>query len=85
MIALRKAHPALTYGAYLPQEGEPDSLFTYFRNWEDEKWWVVLNFSNDRTKFPEPPSGRLQRMMGNYSEMPASELRPWEAIVFKLV
>ncbi len=84
MIRLRKAHPVLVYGDYQSIATPHEKLFSYFRTWGKEKWLVVLNFSNDTTKFPDLTGlENGEKIIGNYPSINEEWLRPWEALVFK--
>ncbi len=45
LIRLRKEHPALLEGIYMPLTFEPQSLMAYLRQTQDEMILVALNFS----------------------------------------
>jgi oligo-1,6-glucosidase len=79
MIALRRRHPALVYGAYRDRLPDHPQVFAYTREIDDEKWLVMLNFSVDEVAV-DLPSGT--RIAGNYSDE-APVLRGWEARVCK--
>lgn len=84
MTQLRKAHPVLTYGAYRPFDTGNDSLFLYFRERQQEKMLIVLNFSDQVANLPNQVIPFLTtRLIGNYPEGKSpQELRPWEACVY---
>jgi oligo-1,6-glucosidase len=86
MVKLRRTHPILTYGEYLPQDGASEKLFVYYRQGDEEKWAVVLNFSPENINFPAVLSGqnRMKKMMGNYAGENVNIIRPWEAAIYKL-
>ena len=50
VVKLRKEHQLLTYGKYKPIETEAHNLFIFFREDEQEKLLILLNFSNEVTK-----------------------------------
>ena len=80
MIALRRAHRALVYGAYKDLFPDHPRVFAYTRTTDDEALLVALNFSADEVAVDLPPGARLG---GNYpDETPA--LRGWEARVLRL-
>lgn len=84
MIALRKQNAILTYGAYHPISCSPDSLFIYTRVGDKEKWWIVLNFSNESVKLPDLINTQVfMLMMNNYRSLENNMLKPWQALVFK--
>ncbi len=85
MTALRKSHKVLTYGVYLPIETNSEKIFLFFRESEKEKLLIVLNFSAEVIILPDHliPENALP-LVGNYStSRPASQLRPWEAVVYQ--
>ncbi len=84
MTRLRKAHPVLTYGAYRPLDTGNDSLFLFFRERQQEKMLIVLNFSNQVANLPNQVIPFLtNRLMGNYPEVKyPQELQPWEARIY---
>jgi oligo-1,6-glucosidase len=85
MVKFRKTHPLLTYGAYSPFDAEADNLFIYFREDEQEKMLILLNFSNEVTNLPEEVIPHLTtRLLGNYPERKLLKvLHPWEACVYQ--
>ncbi|MCQ4088642.1 alpha-glucosidase [Saccharibacillus sp. JS10] len=68
MIALRREHPVMTLGTYEPILDDHEHIYAYFRENEQERWLVVLNFSRTATVF-------------EYSSDIAAELRHAECIV----
>jgi oligo-1,6-glucosidase len=80
MASLKKRNPALSYGLYQPIETS-DKIFGYYRIDGKEKFAIVLNFSDENLTFPFTPIG--QKVIGNYTDE-ADELRPWEAVIYKL-
>ena len=51
LIALRRAHPALQRGMFLPLTPEPRALLAYLRQTKDETLLVVINFSRRRQRY----------------------------------
>jgi oligo-1,6-glucosidase len=84
MAQLRKKYPVLTYGSYQPFETGIDSLFLFFREWQQEKMLIVLNFSDQVVNLPDQVIPFLtRRLMGNYPEGKSlQEVQPWEARVY---
>jgi oligo-1,6-glucosidase len=84
MTQLRKANPVLTYGAYRPFDTGNDTLFLFFRERQQEKMLIVLNFSNQVANLPNQVIPFLtNRLIGNYPEVKSpQELQPWEARVY---
>ncbi|MBY0433675.1 MAG: alpha-glucosidase C-terminal domain-containing protein, partial [Cyclobacteriaceae bacterium] len=85
MTALRKKYPGLVYGRYVPVQTSEEKLFIYERHFEQEKWLIVLNFSNHRVNFPHGLSGRTtSKIIGNYGLDDEEMLRSWEASIYIL-
>ena len=82
LTTLRKANPVFSYGSY--QELESNSnLFAYYRQWQQEKMLIVLNFSDEVTNLPHEVQGLSKvKLIGNYSV--SDQLNPWEAAVYKV-
>lgn len=81
LASLRKANPVFSYGSY--QELESDSnLFIYYRQLQQEKMLIVLNFSNEVTNLPNEVQGLSRvKLIGNYSDS-SDRVNPWEAAVY---
>jgi oligo-1,6-glucosidase len=84
MVKLRKENPVLTYGSFRPFDSRVDSLFLFFRESQQEKLLIVLNFSDQVANLPNQVIPVLsKRLIGNYPEGKSpQELRPWEARVY---
>ena len=85
MTRLRRDNHALVYGEYIPINTREEFLFAYDRAEGEEKWRVLLNFSDNRINLPDnliPPTA--VRIIGNYPASAAGDLRPREAIIVKL-
>lgn len=84
MAKLRKENPVLTYGSFRPFDVGVDSLFLFFRESQQEKMLIVLNFSDRVANLPNQVIPVLsKRLIGNYPEGKSlQELRPWEARVY---
>lgn len=80
---LRKENPALIYGTYQPVDCEEERIFLYFREWHQEKFMIVLNFSSEVINLPKQVAIRGKRVIGNYPAGSADIVRPWEAVVVK--
>ena len=87
LVALRRAHTALSAGAYVPLTTEND-LFLFERRDDRTRLLVILNFSGDirHAKLPDTVatvrvllSTRLDR--DNESVSTTVMLRPWEGLV----
>ena len=67
LIQLRKQNLSLTYGRYIPMESNDDRLFWFERHHENERWIILLNFSDTpcTLELTVPPHAR--KMIDNYS------------------
>jgi oligo-1,6-glucosidase len=85
MARLRKENPVLVYGAYVPVDCEVESLFIFFREWQQEKMLIVLNFSDEVVNLPNQVIPFLNScLISNYSGGEyLQELRPWEARIYR--
>ena len=92
MIQLKKSIPALIYGTYAPVAKENKHVFAYYRALDQDKYFVVLNFSGDKQSFQtnNKQLSEAETVIFNYENKPAVEstgtisLRPYEAVVYKL-
>ena len=91
LIELRKAHPAIVYGSFIPVFEEHDKVFAYSRELDGEKLFVVCNFSNDNLTLDMPEQYQTQTLdclINNYqtvTELSAKlELAPYESFAVKL-
>jgi oligo-1,6-glucosidase len=94
LIALRKVHPVIVYGAYDLLLPDHPQIYAYTRTWVDQRLLVILNMTADTPNFtlPEEVTGaQYELLLANYpviAEKAAPEqiqLRPYEARVYKLV
>ncbi|MBB6022411.1 oligo-1,6-glucosidase [Paenibacillus sp. JGP012] len=90
LIALRKQHHALIYGAYellLPDHPE---IYAYTRTLEEEGWLIVMNFSANEPEMAWPEGWNAEEakcMMCNVSRRYSTDegamlLQPYEARVY---
>ena len=80
MIALRRKHPALVYGAYRDWLPDHPHVFAYTRKTDDETLLIALNFSPDDVAVDLPHGPWIA---GNYGDG-APALRGWEARIYRL-
>ncbi len=83
LVAIRKQHPVLMHGKYVPLEEGNENVFAYFREDGNEKLFIVLNFSDYTCEFPFPEQFDI-RLTGNYIDFIPGKLRPWEAHVIRV-
>ncbi len=88
MTRLRKAEPALVYGAYtLLDAGNPE-VYAYTRTLDNDRLLVLLNFSDAAQQVALPGNvdpGAV--LIDNYPEQEAadaSHLEPWQAVIYRL-
>lgn len=89
MTKLRKENELLVYGKYTLIQPEHQSVYAYTREWEGQKWLILLNFSETRSDFEyEIGSSIANVMINNYDEVAISgntlDLKPYQAVIFKL-
>ncbi|MEZ8601431.1 glycoside hydrolase family 13 protein [Vibrio splendidus] len=91
LIELRKAHPAIVYGSFIPVFEEHDKVFAYVRELDGEQLFVVCNFSGDSLTLDVPEQYRTQTatcLIKNYGEVSSLDaqlnLAPYEAFALKL-
>ncbi|MDQ0191877.1 glycoside hydrolase family 13 protein [Paenibacillus wynnii] len=86
LIKLRKENPIMVYGKYELLLPEHEYLYAYTRSLDNEKWLVLLNFSDtpQRVDLPAELETVSRLIISNYEES-SSEiemLRPYEARVY---
>ncbi|WP_122046152.1 glycoside hydrolase family 13 protein [Vibrio atlanticus] len=91
LIELRKAHPAIVYGSFIPVFEEHDKVFAYVRELDGEQLFVVCNFSGESLTLDVPEQYRTQTatcLIKNYGEVSSLDaqlnLAPYEAFALKL-
>lgn len=90
LISLRKKNLIMTYGKYKLLLPEHEYVYAYTRTLEDEKWLILLNFSDapQAVELQEELAVVTSFIIGNYADEPAVEdrgtLRPYEALVYRL-
>jgi oligo-1,6-glucosidase len=81
MVKLRKRYPELSLGKYEPLPTADENIFAFKRTLGERKVLVMLNFSDNVANFPFAEKG--ERIIGNYTDLRSTELRPWEAVVYE--
>ena len=86
LIKMRKQYPAFIYGEYLPLLEDDKHLFCYLRVMDQQKFAVILNFSDAEVNVVLPTDVHLKNLLlDNYDDIPNKEklvLRPYEAQVY---
>ena len=90
LLKLRKATPALVYGAYRDLDPAHERLFVYTRTLADQRLLVVVNLSGEPEQLVLPEDIRpTELLLGNLPERdfsPAAApllLQPWEALILR--
>jgi oligo-1,6-glucosidase len=88
MIALRKMHPILVYGAYELLHADHPEIYAYTRTLDDDKVLIVLNFSAKRVQADFPGLSIGDELINNMDNAEVSStlvtLQPYQAIVFSI-
>ncbi|MEZ9178193.1 glycoside hydrolase family 13 protein [Vibrio kanaloae] len=91
LIELRKAHPAIVYGSFVPVFEEHDKVFAYVRELDGEQLLVVCNFSGESLALETPEQYQTQTpvcLISNYGEILSVDaqlhLAPYESFALKL-
>lgn len=88
LSAMRHDHLVFSYGDVLITNKNKKNLFTYFRENEDERWYVEINLSNEEVKRSRNDISGTQisdcRVLGNYEKTREGILRPYEVNVYWL-
>ncbi len=88
MAKFREKTPALIYGDYQDLDPQNAKIFAYTRTLGQDKYLVVLNFSEDNISYTLPgglKAGQLQisNLGSKEEETPVLKLKGWEARVYK--
>ncbi|WP_379132993.1 alpha-glucosidase [Paenibacillus sp. sgz500958] len=88
LISLRKENPIMAYGKYDLLLQDHEFIYAYTRTLENEKWLILLNFS-DTAQVVELPGELLtfkELIISNYKEESSDRmiLRPFEANVWSI-
>ncbi|CAK2802734.1 Oligo-1,6-glucosidase [Vibrio crassostreae] len=90
LIELRKAHPAIVYGSFVPVFEEHDKVFAYVRELDGERLLVVCNFSGESLALETPEQYQTQTpvcLISNYGEILSVDaqlhLAPYESFALK--
>ncbi|OIJ17494.1 glucohydrolase [Anaerobacillus alkalilacustris] len=92
LIQLRKENEIVVYGKFELLHEDSEEIFSYTREHGNEKWLVICSFSTEAIKFDLPSQIKYQSkqlVIGNYENEPktieAFELKPYQALVYKLI
>ena len=86
LTALRKQNPVLVYGTFTILDKNNPNVFAYQRVLDHKKMIILLNFSNQKTKFYIPFDLKNANLLtNNYNHNPApNQLLPYQALVFEI-
>ena len=87
LIRMRKENLIAVYGDFKEYEPDNRQLYIYERNYQDQKMFVVLNFSDQEASFTMPKEWEKEEakpLISNYPEKPLQSrtFAPWEAAVY---
>lgn len=88
LLALRRESPALRQGRYTRFESGTRSVFSYVRDSDAERFWILLNVGGEEAMF-KPVLGDFELVRGNLSAASAAtavagRLAPWEARIYRI-
>ena len=92
MTAVRSKYPALVYGDYECLDPEHFEVYAYTRTLEDQRFLILLNFSDEISTYVLPAQIRYNRIVKiisndlilddqNYREF---MLNPWQSIIYRI-
>ncbi|PWS28850.1 alpha-glucosidase [Pedobacter yonginense] len=92
IVTLRKSSPVLIYGDYKVYDIENPDVYCYTRTEEKAEVLVLLNFSTKNLTYPIDSSinvSKAKMMLNNYAgnsftSKNSVQLKPWQALIFKL-
>lgn len=86
LIQLRKDHPIIVWGSFELLD-TADDVFSYYREYEGERWLVVANLSDETNEFSSEDSIDHIIIQNSEDEIISLEnitLKPWQAFVVKI-
>ncbi len=84
IIQLRKNHEVLIYGEYEDIDFSNKKIYAYKRQLNNEKIYVICNFSNKQLKIKDYHFLDYHLILQNYSEIDRLMLKPYESRVYHL-
>lgn len=91
LIQLRKTNRIVVEGKYNLILDDHEQIYAYTREWENERWLIICNFSKEQPVFKLPENMTFKTselVISNYEvddgDIAAIALRPYEARVYKL-
>lgn len=86
LIQLRKDNPIIVWGSFELLD-TADNVFSYYREYEGERWLVVANLSDENNKFSSEESIDkiiIQNSVDDIISLQNIILKPWQAFVVKI-
>lgn len=86
LIQLRKDHPIIVWGSFKLLD-TVDNVFSYYREYEGERWLVVANLSDETNEFSSEDSIDhiiIQNSEDEIISLGNITLKPWQAFVVKI-
>jgi oligo-1,6-glucosidase len=89
LLALRRATPALHYGAYADVDPAHPQVYAYTRTLGDARYLTVINFSAGLVDWVVPQGLKMRSVVRDSSggkTVPEARvaLTPWQAVIYKL-
>jgi oligo-1,6-glucosidase len=89
MVSIRKENLVLVYGKYTLIQKEHETVYAYTRTLDEEKMFVLLNFSEEKSSISIPDlSKNSSVLINNYNRLTITknsvELAPYQAVIIKL-
>lgn len=83
LIKLRHEHDIITYGDIEPMYMEHPQLFIYRRNYDNQTWLVIANFSKETIKLPEDLNSEGTTIIQS-GTIENGEISPFGAVVINV-
>ena len=97
LLAMRKENPIMAYGEYELILKDHEQIYAYTKVLNEEKWLVILNFSDQQVLFEKPLDLKVRKqelILSNYTKSNDTEdnheglekiiLKPYEARVYAI-
>jgi oligo-1,6-glucosidase len=89
MVSIRKENLVLVYGKYTLIQKEHETVYAYTRTLDEEKMFVLLNFSEEKSSISIPDLSKNSNVLiNNYNRLTITknsvELAPYQAVIIKL-
>lgn len=89
VVALRKENLALVYGKYTLLDKNNPNIYAYTREYQGEKWLILLNFTDkDASTILPFSTKKATLLLNNYTENPKKQakilLKPYQAVIYKM-